>query len=400
MLNLFDTANQTTPYFDRVFCISLDRQPEKWKAFRNRLPTNWPFGNVEKVSAVDGRYCQPESWWTVGKPAWGCYQSHLQIIERCLKERIESCLIFEDDAVFESSFARQAIEFLNAVPNDWELIYLGGQHLKLIEHPPVRVNAKVCIPWNVNRTHAYAIRGINGLARVRDHLLDSESWQVRHHIDHHLGQRVCRRDFPVYCPQRWLVGQDEGFSTISKNHLPTRYFQPNSWLEDFPSNFIAILGDSNTDVANLTRLLERSGLFHGSQFGRSGNGATCSKELSIAAKYQPDPNQCISAWEGSLRCALHGWIRYATYMAKENSTAAFAWLPHFIQWAPILESLLGSKLKFINVDSKENTSPARERFLRSTRTPIFHLDPTAKHELTDESEIGQLVAFCTEDTRN
>ena len=119
----------------KTFVINLDRRPDRYESFQKRLQADWPFGPAERFAAVEGQRETLPEWWTAGRGAYGCYQSHLQIIERCIADGAESVLILEDDATFVPGFAAHAQAFLANLPNDWAMAYFGGQHLKQKEPP-------------------------------------------------------------------------------------------------------------------------------------------------------------------------------------------------------------------------------------------------------------------------
>jgi hypothetical protein len=75
-------------------------------------------GSVEVVRAIHGDTVTPPGWWTAGRGAWGCYRSHLQILETCYSDGLESYLVFEDDAVFRERCEEQCREFMQHVPCD------------------------------------------------------------------------------------------------------------------------------------------------------------------------------------------------------------------------------------------------------------------------------------------
>ena len=348
---MYRLKKNMTSFVEKTFCISLDRHPDRWEQFQARLPKDWPFPAAERFSAIDGEVSNPEPWWSVGKAAWGCYQSHLQIIEHCLAEGIESCLILEDDAICCEAFSQLATTFMNSLPSDWQMVYLGGQHLATKEHPPVRVNANVYIPYDVNRTHAYAIRGRSAMMRLRRHLTNHDSWQSGHHIDHHLGQLVSRREFPVYCPLRWLVGQDEGKSSISGCHFERRFFENDDWRHEFSTDLVAVLSSDQFAAAQVVHSLREIGLFQGNRIINLPGDIPCSFELfELGERYLPAPSHSLHFWEGSLRCELFRWLRYVTFMATQRGTLAFGFLPQFCNWVPILESLLQDRLRVISID--------------------------------------------------
>jgi hypothetical protein len=95
------------------------------------------------------------------------------------------------------------------------MVYLGGQMLHELTHPPQRVNHHCYAPFNVNRTHAFAVHQ-RGYEKLYKHLM-ATPFADHEHIDHHLGRLHESGTLKVYCPARWLVGQDAGPSNISGN---------------------------------------------------------------------------------------------------------------------------------------------------------------------------------------
>ncbi|MDB4766366.1 glycosyltransferase family 25 protein [bacterium] len=341
--------------FEKVICISLNRRPDRWQRFQAKLPSDWPLLAPERFAAVDGRRVTPAPWWTAGSAAWGCYQSHLQILRNCIEDKVDSVLILEDDAVCVDDFTSEAEIFFGQLPTDWELVYLGGQHLKQQLHPPVRVNDKVQIPYNVNRNHAYALKSRSAIKRVCRHLENRVQWQSGHHFDHHLGTLVEQRKFPVYSPTQWLIGQDEGHSNIAARHFNRRFFDAGPQSNLFLTDFIMVVGDDPQAAGQLAAELKREGVFTGTQFLQPLNEedtAMCSgpsMELNaIFEKHFPKNSSLPTPWEGSLRCQLAEWLRYMTYTAKSLGTVAGGYAPHFNDLVPLMKSLLGDRLKVVS----------------------------------------------------
>jgi Glycosyltransferase family 25 (LPS biosynthesis protein) len=208
-------------FFDRVVCINLDRRPERWARFQdNQKASGWPFRPVERFRAVDGKRVPPPRWWRAGASAWGCLQSHARILEQALQDGVESLLILEDDAVLPDDFVSRVGKFLELVPEDWDAIMLGGQHLE-----PPQSHLGVFRVRNGNRTHAHAMRGRYISAAYR-HLCNSVEHANRphKHVDHRLGELHRSGRFNVYAPLEWIVGQAAGPSDIAGKEFPVRFW--------------------------------------------------------------------------------------------------------------------------------------------------------------------------------
>lgn len=249
--------------FSRVCCINLARRQDRWDRFLRNIPADWPFPPIERISAIDGEKVPAPDWWSSSSGAWGCYRSHLRVIEAALNDDLESILILEDDALFEDDFTSRMAAFADHLPDDWGMLYLGGQHLKVSSVPPRVVNEHVCVPYNVNRTHAFALR--RGTMEAVYRHLSSTRWREGHHIDHHLGQLVEKQDprFPVYCPRMWLIGQAAGESNIAAASFPDRRWDLISNLELSRRPFFALVGVHDSGIADLATVAGQLGLVLG-----------------------------------------------------------------------------------------------------------------------------------------
>jgi hypothetical protein len=202
-------------YFDRVVVISLARRPERLAGFERELKDmDWPFAWPEVFRAVDGNLVPSPETWQSGGGAWGCMQSHRQILERAIMDGVDKLLVLEDDACLAPEFAERVGAFLTTVPADWDQLMLGGQHMtgSAVPWSPGIVRCRNC-----QRTHAYAIRGkfLKDLYRV---------WSTRQgHCDHIMGP--LQAGYNVYAPDPFLIGQDRGKSDISGKVNPRKFWK-------------------------------------------------------------------------------------------------------------------------------------------------------------------------------
>ena len=88
--------------FAQTFVINLTFKTERLQRFLAAVPKS--LGPVQVWPAVHGDTVIHPDWWTAGRGAWGCYRSHLQILEHCYNSGCESYLVFEDDAIFRPDF--------------------------------------------------------------------------------------------------------------------------------------------------------------------------------------------------------------------------------------------------------------------------------------------------------
>ncbi len=255
--------------FQRVVVINLDRRPERWQIFLKNLPSDWPFGRPLRFSAMDGTKISLPSWWKEGAGAWGCYLSHRQLLQDAREDKIESILVLEDDAVFAPGFANDVRRFISSLPDDWQFLFLGGQHIELHTGLPKRVNESVYQPFNVNRMHAYAIRTNEMLDRVAHHFDDVDNWTAKHHVDHHLGDlQKSTSACGMYVPRKWLVGQTGGDSDIANQRFGFRTFQGAEDIVDpkVTLPMVAVLGPYSGGTSAVSGTLHYLGIRMGRVF--------------------------------------------------------------------------------------------------------------------------------------
>lgn len=206
---------------EKIFVLSLARRKDRLDKFFNNLPQPWIYPEIEVFNAIDGREEKVPEWWKVGAGAWGCYRSHHEIIRYCINNKINSVLIFEDDAIFDTNFNDASKLFFDNLPDDWEMAYLGGQHLT--KPSDTIIKDTIGIGTNINRTHAYAINN-TGFSKLDKHLSDQPWPSSKYHIDHMYGFLHNNDIIIPYCPLYMLVGQDGGHSDIVNFNFPIRWW--------------------------------------------------------------------------------------------------------------------------------------------------------------------------------
>lgn len=189
--------------------ISLPTRPERLQRFLTNLPTDWPFPPPRLQIGV--REPAPP-WFGASDGAWGCRQSHLQVLRSAWERSVPATLVLEDDAVFADGFAEQWKALSARIPSRASMVMLGGQHVR----PPVPQGRHLVRCVNTRRTHAYIIR-LKAIPLLMRTWTDS-----RFHIDHALLSFLS--DTFTYAPAQFIVGQDAGWSDISAKDNPEARF--------------------------------------------------------------------------------------------------------------------------------------------------------------------------------
>jgi hypothetical protein len=124
---------------------------------------------------------------------------------------VKNLLVFEDDAYLRSGSVEKLLKFLEEVPDDWDQLMLGGQHLK--QPKKVKPGIEQCV--DCQRTHAYAIRG----QFLRD-LYTAWTSPDSRHCDWIMGPLQASRK--VYAPDPFVFGQEASRSDINGRVNPRK----------------------------------------------------------------------------------------------------------------------------------------------------------------------------------
>jgi GR25 family glycosyltransferase involved in LPS biosynthesis len=337
-------------YFDAVFCINLDRRPNRWEEFKKALPKDWPFKTPERWGAVDGSTLALPHWWekgNAGKGAWGCYMSHMRLLEHCQQKGFKRVLILEDDCRFVEGFRETVAKMLATAPTDWEMMYLGGQHLRQSNAAPEMINEDWFVPHNVNRTHAFAIQN-EGFNKVYKHGMETGSWFRGAHIDHHLGQGHEQKKWKTIVPKNWLASQGENKSDIShkqrREHLwagAEDVCSKNLRLSEEP--FVPILGLHSSGSSCLAGVVHALGIHLGNVLNGNFEPNFMHHNLCRAMQEHIWSTQILPQNLGW----LEGWVNSRKAEAKRKHVLAGAKHPLMLVSVDQLINAIGDNSKII-----------------------------------------------------
>ena len=237
----------------RIYILNLPYKPDR----RERLAAHlaelelFPAERIRWVRALSGDWSPGPAWWKSGNGAWGCLMSHLHVVHDAIMDGLESYVVLEDDVCFQPRAKEMLTRLMQEVPEDWDQIYLGGQHLKTPQEVPGC--PFVLRGVNVNRTHAFVLRR-KAFAAFQRHIMHAPDYMAHPgwHIDHQLGQAHERRDWNVYCPAWWIAGQDEGSSNISGRTNPRMWWHP--WIYSDRLPFIHVPAEVRNNLPEETRV--------------------------------------------------------------------------------------------------------------------------------------------------
>jgi GR25 family glycosyltransferase involved in LPS biosynthesis len=99
-----------------------------------------------------------------GLNAFGCLESYKRIIRKYYHSR--AVALFEDDLILVDDFNEHLEGFLEAVPKDWDMLYLAGAHTDQDGYRPVRICKNV---YKV--ISAFGVHGVIINKRIYDRII-------------------------------------------------------------------------------------------------------------------------------------------------------------------------------------------------------------------------------------
>lgn len=136
--------------------------------------------SVQRFSAIDGNEAVLPHGWIHTPGAYGCLLSHVQVVREARNAGVSSVLIFEDDVVFDPHFKETFASFIQELPDDWDMLFLGALH----KDAPIKVSQHIARITKANSTFAYAIRNTVFDAFIElnsraEHVLDMNSYELQ-----------------------------------------------------------------------------------------------------------------------------------------------------------------------------------------------------------------------------
>jgi glycosyl transferase family 25 len=148
--NLFSTDYiSINTYFDHIYYINLDKRIDRYESIKQQLKNY-------KINATRIRGIIPtQNNHKISNGQLGCLLSHLSILQDAQDKKYNKILIIEDDTIFKDNFEFLFNRFINHVPNNWDMLYLCGNHYGGTSY----INNYVNKSNGTLTTNAYAING-------------------------------------------------------------------------------------------------------------------------------------------------------------------------------------------------------------------------------------------------
>lgn len=194
-------------FFDAIFCINLLRRPDR-KAqaeaefARHNIHVQW-------IPGVDGReldlpHMISSDGLRISNGDIGCCLSHAIAANVAKDNKLDNYLIFEDDIQCIDNLNEVFPAYMEHVPTDWEILYLGHS----INGTKHFIHNNVVRATNIFTTHAVAFKHT-----VYDSLI--EIWEKRNEkVD--IALATLQTKFNTYAFEPFLVGQRASWSDIQE----------------------------------------------------------------------------------------------------------------------------------------------------------------------------------------
>ena len=142
-------------YFDKIFCINLDRRKDRWEETVTELKVWGQFDGVNRVSAVDGNTINDNPY-PINNGELGLLETHLKLIKNAKEKKYKNILLIEDDIEFTEEINNLNLYF-DQLPKEWDMLWFGGNHNKHVGNQINLINDKIIKCNNTYATHCIAI---------------------------------------------------------------------------------------------------------------------------------------------------------------------------------------------------------------------------------------------------
>ena len=195
--------------FDKVYCINLKHREDRKKNIISECD-KYDLGDITFFEAINGSTISQR--FNISNGCVGLIMSNIEIINDAKKNDYETILILEDDCYFTDEIL-MINEYLNVLPDDWDMFYLGGNHnvgWKGIK-PPEPINEKIVKLHHTFTTHFIAIK-----KHMYDVILN-ELKNFNQPID--VIYTTLQKQYNVYCTSVNIAKQINGYSDIENKNV-------------------------------------------------------------------------------------------------------------------------------------------------------------------------------------
>jgi len=125
--------NNPFDFFDKIFCLNLDRRPDRWEICIENFKKLGIEDKVTRIKAID--YLEHPHVPNEHKGKFGCVHSHLEMARYSKEQGYKNYLVLEDDFHIHApveTINDTLSKCIEELPEDWDIFYPSANPL---EHP-------------------------------------------------------------------------------------------------------------------------------------------------------------------------------------------------------------------------------------------------------------------------
>lgn len=138
--------------FEQIYCINLESRPDRWLECKDEFEKH-SIEFVQRVDAFTGDQVLAgvAQYFPIKPGEAGLVKTHESILRDAIENNFSSILILEDDI----QFADTIHECLDSIPENWDVVYFGGNHAW---GQPKQINDKIAIANKTLAMHCVGIK--------------------------------------------------------------------------------------------------------------------------------------------------------------------------------------------------------------------------------------------------
>jgi hypothetical protein len=196
-------------FFNAIFCINLDSRLDRWNQCLVEFDKAGIRGKVIRVPGVVVK----------NNPCHGNHMAHAKCLEIAENNKLQNCLILEDDVEFFDDTFTTLGYCIKDIPENWDIFYLGAN----VWAPALQISPHIAKLTAAFATHAYAVK-----YTMYDILIDINTNKSIAHNDVEYSQRIipnfnCYVSYPLICGQRNsysdIMGREMSSNAMFKERL-------------------------------------------------------------------------------------------------------------------------------------------------------------------------------------
>lgn len=186
-----------------IFVINLKKRTDRLRHIQEELK-KINCNNYEIVEAIDGNTINRSPF--INQGALGLVQTYFKIFELIKDKPTEEIILIEDDCVFSENFSENVNNFLNELPNDWNILYFGGNHNPSLAPPPSKFTEHVRKVHHTYSAHCVVMK-----TKVFFELIEILK-TLRYQTD--VGLSFLQKKYPSYTTSKKITWQVPSYSDI------------------------------------------------------------------------------------------------------------------------------------------------------------------------------------------